>query len=169
VHYRFDSVQGADAHLTQLLVLKLYKEYTDSAFAVWVRHNVPDVASLLGGAAAVEAAAAAAAAAAAEAADGSSAAGGSLSTEGAKAVLQEVLAARKQVKGRYTLIPEPYLADRACTRLIRLVPWSGLYEPRRANCCVHLGPVICHMLQPACQAYWSSRGALPCDGVRHLS
>ena len=90
-HFRFDSVQGADAHLTQLLVLKLYKEYNDSAFAVWTQHKVPTVATLLGGAAAVEAAAAAAAAA------GSSAAPVGLSAEAAKAVLQEVLAARKQV------------------------------------------------------------------------
>jgi hypothetical protein len=96
VHYRFDSVQGADAHLTQVLVLKLYKEYADSAFAVWAQHKVPDVASLFGGARAVEAAAAAAA--------GSSSSevapvglGLGLSCEAAKTLLQEVLAARKQV------------------------------------------------------------------------
>lgn len=92
VHYRFDSVQGADAHLTQVLVLKLYKEYADSAFAVWAQHKVPDVASLFGGARAVEAAAAAAA-------GGSEVVGLGLglSCEAAKTVLQEVLSARKQV------------------------------------------------------------------------
>jgi hypothetical protein len=40
VHYRFDSVQGADGHLSQLLMLKLYKEYPDSAFAVWQQQQV---------------------------------------------------------------------------------------------------------------------------------
>lgn len=40
VHYRFDSVQGADSHLSQLLMLKLYKEYPDSAFAVWQQQQV---------------------------------------------------------------------------------------------------------------------------------
>jgi hypothetical protein len=40
VHYRFDSVQGADGHLSQLLVLKLYREYADSAFALWTQHKV---------------------------------------------------------------------------------------------------------------------------------
>lgn len=92
VHYCFDSVQGADAHLTQVLVLKLYKEYADSAFAVWAQHRVPDVASLFGGARAVEAAAAAAA-------GGSEVVGLGLglSCEAAKTVLQEVLSARKQV------------------------------------------------------------------------
>jgi hypothetical protein len=92
VHYRFDSVQGADEHLTQVLVLKLYKEYTDSAFAVWTQHKVPDVATLFGGPRAVEAAAAVAA--------GSSDVHGlglELSCEAAKVVLQEVLAARQQV------------------------------------------------------------------------
>jgi hypothetical protein len=93
VHFRFDSVQGADAHLTQVLALKLYKEYTDSAFAVWGQHKVPDVASLLGGRKAVAATAAAAAAGSSSAA----AAALELSCEAAKAVLQEVLAARKQV------------------------------------------------------------------------
>ena len=94
VHYRFDSVQGADAHLTQVLVLKLHREYSDSAFAVWAQHKVPDVASLLGGLRAVEAAAAAVTAAGSSEA---AAAGLGLSCEAAKAVLQEVLAARKQV------------------------------------------------------------------------
>lgn len=95
-HYRFDSVQGADEHLTQLLVLKLYKEYSDSAFAVWAQHKTPDVTSLLGSAAAVEAVAAAATAVVAAAGTGSSAAA-ALSAAAAKTVLQEVLAARKQV------------------------------------------------------------------------
>lgn len=92
MHYRFDSVQGADEHLTQVQVLKLYKEYPDSAFAVWTQHKVPNVATLFGGSRAVEAAAAAAA--------GSSDVHGlglELSCEAAKVVLQEVLAARKQV------------------------------------------------------------------------
>jgi hypothetical protein len=40
VHYRFDSVQGADGNLSQLLLLKLYKEYPDSAFAVWQQQQV---------------------------------------------------------------------------------------------------------------------------------
>ncbi|WIA43924.1 hypothetical protein OEZ86_010328 [Tetradesmus obliquus] len=40
VHYRFDSVQGADGHLSQLLMLKLYKEYPDSAFAVWQQQQL---------------------------------------------------------------------------------------------------------------------------------
>lgn len=40
LHYRFDSVQGADGHLSQLLLLKLYKEYPDSAFAVWEQQQV---------------------------------------------------------------------------------------------------------------------------------
>lgn len=40
LHYRFDSVQGADTHLTQVLVLKLYKEYKDSAYGVWAQHKV---------------------------------------------------------------------------------------------------------------------------------
>jgi hypothetical protein len=40
VHYCFDSVQGADGHLSQLLLLKLYKEYPDSAFAVWQQQQV---------------------------------------------------------------------------------------------------------------------------------
>jgi hypothetical protein len=40
VHYRFNSVQGADGHLSQLLLLKLYKEYPDSAFAVWQQQQV---------------------------------------------------------------------------------------------------------------------------------
>lgn len=81
LHYRFDSVQGADQHLTQLLMLKLYKEYPDSAFAVWQQQQVPDVAALLGGSPTAVAV--------------GSAGGGA--PEQAKEVLQQVLASRKQV------------------------------------------------------------------------
>lgn len=61
-------------------MLKLYKEYPDSAFAIWQQQQVPDVATLLG----------AAAATALDVTAGSS--------EAAKEVLKDVLARRKQVR-----------------------------------------------------------------------
>jgi hypothetical protein len=181
LHYRFDSVQGADGHLSQLLVAKLYREYGDSAFALWSqqqvgwlgvrlacvcsdasgapkldlhRHHdgsshrpapsppppthphtppppppthpthptqtqVPDVAALLGGAAAVEAAAAAAAAVAA-----CPHAGEAVSTERAKEVLQQVLAARKQVRA--------CVCARVCVCVC--TPLSAKHGPAPAPC-----------------------------------
>ncbi|KAF6261919.1 hypothetical protein COO60DRAFT_1678673 [Scenedesmus sp. NREL 46B-D3] len=81
LHYRFDSVQGADGHLSQLLLLKLYKEYPDSAFAVWEQQQVPGIAALLGGSAAAAAGGA-----------------GGAAPERAKEVLQQVLATRKKLE-----------------------------------------------------------------------
>ena len=91
LQYRYDSVQGADENMTQILMLKLYKEYPDSAFAVWQQQQVPDVAALV---AAPGVAATVATAAAGEGGQMSAAAD---SSDKAKEVLKAVLANRKQV------------------------------------------------------------------------
>lgn len=48
--YRYDSAKGADADVTQLVMVKLYKEYNDSAFCVWRNSSTADVESFIAGA-----------------------------------------------------------------------------------------------------------------------
>ena len=44
-----DSRQGAGTEITQCILLKLYKEYADSAFSVWASQRVPGLAALMVG------------------------------------------------------------------------------------------------------------------------
>jgi len=49
VHCRLNSAEGADETLTQVVMLKLYKELSDSAFEAWAASGTVDVGSLAKG------------------------------------------------------------------------------------------------------------------------
>jgi hypothetical protein len=48
-HFKVDSRPGAGAEITQCILLKLYREYTHSAFCVWEKQRVPGLAALMVG------------------------------------------------------------------------------------------------------------------------
>lgn len=95
LHYRFDSALGEDEALTQLLVLKLYRERQGSAFETWAAAGEPDLTALV-----PQVLPTAAVAAAGEVFSNSD---GSSCVSAGKTLLQGVLAEHKKVSRQATL------------------------------------------------------------------